>query len=496
MSDREKWMEVFKAGTWTDSGGNTREWTEEDLDNIIENYNNQSKDEFQKAPLCYGHERKDSDPALGWVEKLKRVGNSLYAYVVKLSKDLIEQIKEGAYEQVSIGMEEDDSGWMLNHVAILGAVHPAVGGLTPLSEYFSSHKSTSTIKMDIPAALINFADDDTIATAKAAQQPLHFEAMDQIIDLKQKERSDSYKIEIKDIGNRVKPKAYSELTDEEFGDPVHYRFPLTKLRIKYTLANWNKKTVKDKYSEAEQEIINNRILKAAADYGIQIKNENYSQNQGVINMSQEQYNSFVSEFTQFLTDTYGEDIANSAKEWLESKKGSMITAEPDGDSGDGSNNSKPDEAAIEFAKKEQAMLARIEQLENEGRKKDFKAYLDNLTTKEKKLAPAQFEKAMAILEMGHKSGKVNFSQNSKTSEIEGVQLVKEFMESYDKLLDIDPIQDPKPTPKPAGEFSGVQVDEERMELHNKTLEFMEKQKADGKTITYGEALEIVNKGVR
>jgi hypothetical protein len=69
-----KWIEIFRAGRQTDSTGNTREWTEADLDTIVERYDPAR----HEAPVVVGHPT-DNAPAFGWVEALKREGKTLLA---------------------------------------------------------------------------------------------------------------------------------------------------------------------------------------------------------------------------------------------------------------------------------------------------------------------------------------------------------------------------------------------------------------------------------
>lgn len=135
------WVDVFKTGEQTDKVGNTRVWTEQDLDLIVEKYNEQEDETKKLAPLQYGHDVKDGDPALGWVSKLKRVGGVLQAKFSEMKKELVNSIKDGSYKFTSIGLRNDG---LLRHIAILGAEPPAVGGLKPLNEYFSADDEYTT----------------------------------------------------------------------------------------------------------------------------------------------------------------------------------------------------------------------------------------------------------------------------------------------------------------------------------------------------------------
>ena len=119
------WVEVFRAGTQTDSAGNTKTWTEEDLQTIASKYNNQSAHE---APLVVGHP-KDNAPAFGWVEKLKAAGNTLLASFKQVMPEFVDAVKEGRYKKRSISLYNDMT---LRHIGFLGAVPPAVKGLADI----------------------------------------------------------------------------------------------------------------------------------------------------------------------------------------------------------------------------------------------------------------------------------------------------------------------------------------------------------------------------
>lgn len=116
-----EWIPVFRAGSHTDSAGITREWTEADLDVIAKKY-----DPVQhEAPVVVGHP-KDNAPAYGWVEKLKREGEVLYAQFKGLVPEFVGWVRQGLYKKRSISLYPDMS---LRHIGYLGAVPPAVQGL-------------------------------------------------------------------------------------------------------------------------------------------------------------------------------------------------------------------------------------------------------------------------------------------------------------------------------------------------------------------------------
>lgn len=117
----ENWIEVFKIGMHTDSAGNTREWTDEDLDAIVENY----AEKQDEAPIVLGHPKTD-DPAYGWVSELKHEGGTLFAKLERVCPEFINWVEKGLYRKISIAL---DSDFGLRHIGFLGAVAPAVKGL-------------------------------------------------------------------------------------------------------------------------------------------------------------------------------------------------------------------------------------------------------------------------------------------------------------------------------------------------------------------------------
>ena len=120
-----KRIEIFKTGKHTDSNGNTREWTEDDLSKIVNSYNPQ----VHEAPVVIGHP-KDNAPAFGWVETLKKEGGVLYAQVKDLVPEFVDTVRKGLYKKRSISLYPDMS---LRHIGFLGALPPAIKGLADIS---------------------------------------------------------------------------------------------------------------------------------------------------------------------------------------------------------------------------------------------------------------------------------------------------------------------------------------------------------------------------
>jgi hypothetical protein len=131
-----KRVHVFKAGPQISAQGVERNFTPDDLQQAVESYD----PGVHEAPLVIGHSGdSDSVPSYGWVKKLVRKGEDLYADVdfTDTAKDLV---KKGHYKKLSISFYSPNSPinphegkWSVRHLALLGAAPPAIKGLEPFS---------------------------------------------------------------------------------------------------------------------------------------------------------------------------------------------------------------------------------------------------------------------------------------------------------------------------------------------------------------------------
>lgn len=115
------WIAIFKSGKHTDSAGDTKDWTEQDLDRIVSTYDPAK----HEAPAVIGHP-KDNAPAYAWVEALKRVGDTLWMKMKDVVPQFAEMLTSKMFKKRSISLYPDGS---LRHVGFLGAQPPAVKGL-------------------------------------------------------------------------------------------------------------------------------------------------------------------------------------------------------------------------------------------------------------------------------------------------------------------------------------------------------------------------------
>jgi len=117
----DEWDLVFRAGKHTDSSGNTRNWTTDDLDKIVCSFN----PAVHEPPLVIGHPA-DNAPAFGWVAGIKREGTGLYLKYKDVANEFKDWAAKKLFKKKSIALYPDGS---LRHIGYLGAMPPAIKGL-------------------------------------------------------------------------------------------------------------------------------------------------------------------------------------------------------------------------------------------------------------------------------------------------------------------------------------------------------------------------------
>ncbi len=133
-------VEIFAAGTW-----NKQEFKTVDLDNMVDNFGRLSD---LRAPLKLGHADKqkiaqnEGLPALGYVSKLWREGEKLFANFREVPRQIYELIKRKAYGRFSVELIRNYNyrgnlyGNVLTAVALLGDELPAVQTLKDILDLY------------------------------------------------------------------------------------------------------------------------------------------------------------------------------------------------------------------------------------------------------------------------------------------------------------------------------------------------------------------------
>lgn len=123
-------VELFAVGTW-----NGDEYTEKDLDEMVEAATALPVD----RPVFIGHDHKvthDGQPAVGWIENLRREGEKLLGDVMRMPAKLKDLMDAGAFRKRSAEIywnykDQDGNVWprVFKGLALLGADMPAVSNL-------------------------------------------------------------------------------------------------------------------------------------------------------------------------------------------------------------------------------------------------------------------------------------------------------------------------------------------------------------------------------
>ena len=115
------WIDICRTGTWTGTNGVTVTLTEKNIDDLVAAYATQDP-----APVVVGHP-KTEDPAYGWVDEIRRVGDRMQMKVRDIMPDFRAAVEAGRYTGRSIATVKGK----LRHVGFLGGNAPAVPGLAP-----------------------------------------------------------------------------------------------------------------------------------------------------------------------------------------------------------------------------------------------------------------------------------------------------------------------------------------------------------------------------
>ncbi len=84
-----------------------------------------------EAALLLGNP-KDYAPAYGWVEALKRTGETLYFKARQVVPEFAEMVKDGLFKKRSVTIYPDGT---LKHIGFLGAMPSEIKGLKDIADF-------------------------------------------------------------------------------------------------------------------------------------------------------------------------------------------------------------------------------------------------------------------------------------------------------------------------------------------------------------------------
>lgn len=136
-------MEIFRTGNYGPKGS----YTEADLDRMAADY----RPDLLEAPLTFDHAQ--TGPAFGWVQRLRRDGDRLWAVMKGVPESVIALMKSGAYKRRSVELFHalpQTGRPYLRAVSLLGAATPEVKGLRNVC--FSTDAAATTTTLELASA--------------------------------------------------------------------------------------------------------------------------------------------------------------------------------------------------------------------------------------------------------------------------------------------------------------------------------------------------------
>ncbi len=144
-------LQIFRAGTHTDSSSRTIVFTVADVMATARSYN----PDLHEAPLVVGHPQTD-DPAYGFVETLRCNGAALEANPRAVEPAFADMVNAERFNKISASFFLPDapnnpvSGvYYLRHVGFLGAAAPAVKGLRK-PQFSAESSGVVTVSFALP----------------------------------------------------------------------------------------------------------------------------------------------------------------------------------------------------------------------------------------------------------------------------------------------------------------------------------------------------------
>jgi len=420
------WMPILKTGTFVAKNGKKVNFSEEDLDRIIENT------DLSKEPQFVVEHPHYDKLGFGTIAALKRVGKYLFALPKKVDKKFKDAVNRGELPGRSVSL--DAKTLSLNHIGFLPPdVAPAVDGLGTYN--FSSGDSHLSIML--PGIESHFADVN--------DNHYEFASSDENKKI-QEARSSKYKISIKENGHVTKPSEYSNLGDEDFADPVNYKYPIDEEHIRAALSYWAMEKNRKDYTDDEIKIITKRILKAAEKYGIEIDKDKWEFSmeisrwpfQNIKNLFRNLKNAWIEKFGKEEADNvFPEfDLDETGNPPIILNDESTINNLSTFKRGD--NMGKIDLSKYDFSKVDPELKAALEYLQNENEelsvklqdatqtisaaqleknKSEVLAFCESPEMK-LKILPAEKDKIVSLLLAVKEKGNLEFSSSDGTAKIQ------------------------------------------------------------------------------
>jgi hypothetical protein len=383
----DDFIEIFKGGSQTDSQGR-----EQDGDALIDQALATFNTAEHEPPIVIGHPIENA-PAFGWVQKLKIDLQDGVKVLLAKFKDVVpefaDMVKKGLFKKRSASFYPDGR---LRHVGFLGAMPPAVKGLADLK----------------------FGDEDEVLTFEFAATDVDKAA--------QEKRAAKYKIGIKTSGHVTKPGEWENVPDDQFLDPVNFRYPCPDAdQTRSAASYWGQADNQAQYTPDERSVINERLDKFKKQFKI-------GEYRKEVSMSV-----FKQKFTNFL-DLLGVDMSKVPEDALpenipaEAAAATYSEADIDAAKKEAAEQER-DKVAAEFAEEN------LNQ-QRAARQQEISDWCDSLV-EAGKVAPAWIKAGFKEFAQAlDAETEIKFGEDKKST---GLDWFKAFIEELPKLINFEEI---------------------------------------------------------
>ena len=267
-------VEIFRAGHYPQG-----DISEADLETVLSNFN----PDYHNPPVVKDHE--ESGPAFGWVKELWKEGKSLWARLRDIPKTVRAEIKEKAWLKISAAFYPDfeGRGLALRHISLLGACPPQVKGM-------------KTWK-DRHGAFMAFMEVEITDKDKEAQRA----------------RSEKYGISILPNGNVTKPQSYSDIPDEEWADPVNYRYPCSSEKgVRASIKWWAESEASGIYPSEDRAGITERLVGFAEKFKVEAKS--LKDSEGTMELTEAKVQELLKKNSEAITAKFSDELKTFKEE--------------------------------------------------------------------------------------------------------------------------------------------------------------------------------------
>lgn len=166
-------VEVMRAGKW--KGSQEVNVTPDMLAEIAKNFETINSVEGYGVPVKLGHNDKVGEPAYGWMSSLNVRGKSLFADFTDVPSEIVDAVRQRRYNATSVELlpamtyQGKTFNNVLSGVAFLGAEHPAIKGMKPLSAAEFAEATNKLILTQEIDVTLKFTQEDTDNLVLAAE---------------------------------------------------------------------------------------------------------------------------------------------------------------------------------------------------------------------------------------------------------------------------------------------------------------------------------------